>query len=107
MLISRGDKIMNKLVQHFDARTAQSHVAALKVKAAAINLPIDTVWALIVEYGGKIVPILMDVMAAFQGGFDWSKVSQLLVTDGPLVIQLVSQITAALGLTVPPVPTNP
>lgn len=90
--------------QHFDARAARDHIDALRARAATINLDPLTLWALIAQYGPKVIPILMDVMKAFQGGFDWSKVTGLLASDGPLAIALIEQIAEALGITLPTMP---
>ncbi len=95
------------LVTHFDAHVAKSHVVALQNLAKSINLSPEDLWALVVQFGSESIPIIMDVLKAFAGGFDWAKLTQLLLTDGPKVIAIVKEIAAALGKTVPPVPVTP
>lgn len=89
---------------HFNATSAITNVRSLQQRAAAISLPPETVWSLVLQFGAQAVPIIGDVVDAFAGGFDWSKLTAVLTQDGPLVVALAQQIAAALGVTLPEMP---
>lgn len=93
--------------EHFDAKTAELHALTLQAAAGRAGLSLLSLIGLLVRFGPQIVPILGDVLGAFAGGFDWTKILPLLQKDGPLVIALVQAIAAALGQTVPTPPTLP
>lgn len=80
------------------------------VAASRVGLTFFQLLQVIIQFGqskeltGKFIPVLMDVLAAFQGGFTWAKVMQLIQKDGPVIIQLVETIAKLLGVSLPPIP---
>jgi hypothetical protein len=95
------------VVMHFEPGVAAAHAASIGKLANSIGLPIGTVIELIIQFGPQAVPVVLAVLQAFQGGFSWDKLTQLLVTQGPLVWKIAQAIAAALGFPLPPLPTIP
>lgn len=95
-------------VPHITYPMAEAHVKSLSALASKVGLSPVALISLIMQFlnaGTKLIPVLTDVLTAFQGGFDWSKLGPLLLTDGPLVIAVAQAIATLLGQTLPVAPT--
>ena len=95
------------MTPHFEAHVAQAHAASLQSAASRIGLGIPQLLQLLIQFGPQLVPILLSVLQAFQGGFDWTKLAGLLQTNGPAVIAIVEAVAKALGVTLPTIPGIP
>jgi len=89
---------------HFNAAVAEQHAIQLEAVAHRLKIPFTKLVSLVLQYGPQVVPIIIDVASAFEGGFSWSKLSVVMINDGPLVVAIAEKIAADLGVMLPEIP---